>query len=80
MIAPEASVLKSDGEVSYLWSCHRCGQGFVTESRLAQPGVAHVTLVALDLSGIPSCSSKPEGPRHKPPANNGAPVEAALLG
>ena len=34
MVAPEASVLKTDGEVSYLWSCDRCGHGFVTEARL----------------------------------------------
>ena len=34
MVAREASVLKTDGEVSYLWSCDRCGQGFVTEARL----------------------------------------------
>jgi hypothetical protein len=33
MVAPEASVLKSDGEVSYLWSCDSCGQGFVTQAR-----------------------------------------------
>lgn len=25
-VAPEASALKSDGEVSYLWSCDTCGQ------------------------------------------------------
>jgi hypothetical protein len=33
MVAPEASVFKADGEVSYLWSCDTCGQGFVTEWR-----------------------------------------------
>jgi ribosomal protein L37AE/L43A len=32
MVAPEASVLKSDGEVSYLWSCDTCGQSFVTRA------------------------------------------------
>jgi hypothetical protein len=34
LVAPEASVFKTDGEVSYLWSCERCGQGFVTDVRL----------------------------------------------
>jgi hypothetical protein len=34
MVAPEASVFKTDGEVSYLWSCDRCGHGFVTEAHL----------------------------------------------
>jgi hypothetical protein len=37
LVAPEASVLKTDGEVSYLWSCDRCGQGFVTEARVPTP-------------------------------------------
>jgi uncharacterized protein with PIN domain len=32
MVAPEASVFKTDGEVSYLWSCDNCGQGFVTDA------------------------------------------------
>jgi hypothetical protein len=35
MVAPEASVLKSKGEVCYLWSCDRCGQGFVTKAHLS---------------------------------------------
>src|SRR5258706_9487726 len=34
MVAPEASVLKTDGEVSYLWSCDMRGLGFVPEVRL----------------------------------------------
>jgi ribosomal protein L37AE/L43A len=38
MVAPEASVLKSDGEVSYLWSCDRCGQSFVTQAYAKPPG------------------------------------------
>ena len=33
MVTHEASVFKSDGEVSHLWSCDTCGQGFVTEWR-----------------------------------------------
>jgi hypothetical protein len=32
MVAPEASVLQRGGEVCYLWSCERCGQGFVTQA------------------------------------------------
>jgi transcription elongation factor Elf1 len=33
LVAPEASVFKPDGEVSYLWSCDTCGQGLVTDWR-----------------------------------------------
>jgi hypothetical protein len=32
MVAPEASALRADGEVSYLWSCDCCGQSFVTNA------------------------------------------------
>jgi hypothetical protein len=32
MVAPEASVLESDGNVSYLWSCDTCGQSLVTQA------------------------------------------------
>ena len=32
MVAPEASVLEIDGNVSYLWSCDICGQSFVTQA------------------------------------------------
>jgi hypothetical protein len=32
MVAPEASVLQPTGEVCYLWSCDKCGQGFVTRA------------------------------------------------
>jgi hypothetical protein len=37
MVAPEASVLKSDGEVSYLWSCDTCGHSFVTRADAKRP-------------------------------------------
>jgi uncharacterized Zn finger protein len=43
MVAPEVSVLKSDGEVSYLWSCDRCGHGFVTEARVVQLRAGPIT-------------------------------------
>jgi hypothetical protein len=36
MVAPEASVFRSVGEVSYLWSCDSCGCSFVTEVALSQ--------------------------------------------
>src|SRR6201984_3436551 len=32
MVAPEASALQADGDVSYLWSCDSCGHGFVHET------------------------------------------------
>ena len=32
MVAPEASALRADGEVSYLWSCDWCGQNYVTNA------------------------------------------------
>ena len=32
MVAPEASALRTDGKVSYLWSCDCCGQSFVTSA------------------------------------------------
>lgn len=32
MVAPEASVLKSNGSVSYVWSCDCCGHAFVTDA------------------------------------------------
>jgi ribosomal protein L37AE/L43A len=32
MVAPEASALKSDGAVSYVWSCDCCGHAFVTHA------------------------------------------------
>jgi hypothetical protein len=32
MVAPEASALRPDGEISYLWSCDSCGHGFVTHA------------------------------------------------
>jgi hypothetical protein len=32
MVAPEASALRADGKVSYLWSCDCCGQSFVTNA------------------------------------------------
>ena len=31
MVAPEVSALRTDGNVSYLWSCDCCGQSIVTE-------------------------------------------------
>jgi hypothetical protein len=34
MVAPEASVLHSDREVRYLWSCDSCGQSFVTHAAI----------------------------------------------
>jgi len=34
MVAPEASALQADGDVSYLWSCDSCGQGFVTHAAI----------------------------------------------
>jgi hypothetical protein len=34
MIAPEASVFNTNGQVSYLWSCDACGHSFVTEITL----------------------------------------------
>src|SRR2546423_9357701 len=39
LVAPEPSVFKTDGEVSYLWRCDRCGQGFVTEARFPRLSV-----------------------------------------
>ena len=33
MVAPEAASVLQSGEVSYLWSCDSCGQGFVTQAR-----------------------------------------------
>lgn len=39
MVAPEASALKSDGVVSYLWSSDCCGQGFVTQCCLESAAV-----------------------------------------
>jgi uncharacterized protein with PIN domain len=32
MVAPEASALRADGKVSYLWSCDSCGQSLVTSA------------------------------------------------
>jgi hypothetical protein len=32
MVAPEASALRPDGKVSYLWSCDCCGQSLVTNA------------------------------------------------
>ena len=32
MVAPEASALRADSKVSYLWSCDCCGQSFVTNA------------------------------------------------
>ena len=32
MVAPEASALRADGKVSYLWSCDCCGQSLVTNA------------------------------------------------
>jgi uncharacterized protein with PIN domain len=32
MVAPEASALKSNGSVSYVWSCDSCGHAFVTHA------------------------------------------------
>jgi len=37
MVAPEASVFHSDGDVRYLWSCDSCGQGFVTRAATLLP-------------------------------------------
>jgi hypothetical protein len=37
MVAPEASALQADGDVSYLWSCDSCGHGFVTHAALYPP-------------------------------------------
>jgi hypothetical protein len=37
MVAPEASVLGPDGDVSHLWTCDSCGQGFVTRARSRIP-------------------------------------------
>ena len=34
MVAPEASALQADGDVSYLWSCDSCGHGFVTHAAI----------------------------------------------
>jgi hypothetical protein len=34
MVAPEASALEADGDVSYLWSCDSCGHGFVTQAAI----------------------------------------------
>src|SRR4029077_7937634 len=34
MVAPEASALQADGDVSYLWSCDSCGHGFVTQAAI----------------------------------------------
>jgi hypothetical protein len=36
MVAPEASALRADGNVSYLWSCDCCGQSFVTKAAAAE--------------------------------------------
>lgn len=36
LVAPEASAFKSNGEVSYLWSCDTCGQGVVTQGVVTQ--------------------------------------------
>jgi ribosomal protein L37AE/L43A len=35
MVAPEASALKSNGAVSYVWSCDSCGHAFVTQAATA---------------------------------------------
>jgi ribosomal protein L37AE/L43A len=32
MVAPEASALLTNGRVSYVWSCDRCGQSLVTSA------------------------------------------------
>jgi hypothetical protein len=32
MVAPEASALRPDGKVSYLWSCDCCGQSLITNA------------------------------------------------
>lgn len=35
MVAPEASALRPDGSVYYLWSCDCCGQSLVTNASKA---------------------------------------------